>query len=98
GCVFDIMATDWVRAECKHKELSDVLFAEGNWTFYRDPEATQVIPHEELLTGRVSPYYTEGAYHFSHCSYLWHKQVRAMGKKQMLLDSKSRNWDHSLHC
>ncbi|EME84578.1 uncharacterized protein MYCFIDRAFT_173539 [Pseudocercospora fijiensis CIRAD86] len=98
GCVFDVMATDWVRAECKHKELSDVLFAQGNWTFYRDAEATQIIPHEELLKGRISPYYTKGAYHFSHCAYVWHKHVRSMGKESMLLDSKSRNWEHSLHC
>ncbi|KXT16732.1 hypothetical protein AC579_5239 [Pseudocercospora musae] len=98
GCVFDVMATDWVRAECKHKELSDLLFAQGNWTFFRDAEATQVISHEELLKGRISPYYTEGAYHFSHCAYVWHKHVRSMGKASMLLDSKSRNWEHSLHC
>ncbi|PVH94003.1 hypothetical protein DM02DRAFT_540382, partial [Periconia macrospinosa] len=59
GCVFDVMAGAWVRAECKEKALSDKYFADGNWTFYRDPEGSQLLRHEELLSGRVPIYYTE---------------------------------------
>ncbi|KAH8691050.1 hypothetical protein GQ44DRAFT_720124 [Phaeosphaeriaceae sp. PMI808] len=98
GCVFDVMAGAWVRAECKEKALSDEYFADGNWTFYRDPEGSQLLPHEELLSGRVPIYYTEGSYDFKSCAYIWHKHVRQMGKPMMLLDSGSRSWDNSFRC
>ncbi|KAF2206595.1 hypothetical protein CERZMDRAFT_10023, partial [Cercospora zeae-maydis SCOH1-5] len=100
GCVYDVMMTAWMKPECYDKELSDSFFYRdsGNWTFYHDPEGTKVMPHEELFQGRYTEYWVQGTYHFSHCSYIWAKQLRQMGKRPMVLDSKSRNWYHTLHC
>ncbi|CAK1356551.1 hypothetical protein CB0940_12145 [Cercospora beticola] len=100
GCVYDVMMTAWLKPQCYDKELSDSFFYRdsANWTFYRDPEGKDVMPHEELFQGRYEEYWVQGTYHFSHCSYIWAKQLRQMGKKPMTLDSKFRNWYHTLHC
>ncbi|KXT16705.1 hypothetical protein AC579_5266 [Pseudocercospora musae] len=100
GCVYDVMMTAWMKPQCYDKELSDAYFHRdsGNWTFYHDPAGKDVMPHDELLRGRYTEYWVQGTYHFSHCSYIWAKQLKQMGKKPMILDSKSRNWYHTLHC
>ncbi|EME84579.1 uncharacterized protein MYCFIDRAFT_173540 [Pseudocercospora fijiensis CIRAD86] len=102
GCVYDVMMTAWMKPQCYDKELSDAFFYRdsGNWTFYHDSAGKDVMPHDELFRGRYTEYWVQvgGTYHFSHCSYIWAKQLKQMGKKPMVLDSKSRNWYHTLHC
>ncbi|PVH94002.1 hypothetical protein DM02DRAFT_509826, partial [Periconia macrospinosa] len=100
GCVYDVMMTAWMKPECYDKELSDYFFYRdsGNWTFYLDPEGTIVLPHEALFRGEYTEYWVKGTYHFSHCSYIWAKQMQQMGKRPLTLDSKARNWRHTIHC
>lgn len=61
GCVYDVMMTAWVRPECYDKELSDAYFYRdsANWTFFRDPAGTNVLPHEELFKGHYTEYWVQ---------------------------------------
>ena len=98
GCIFDIMMSGWMHPPCYPQELSDRFLRENNFAFFRDREGTQPMTEAEARLGNYKFVYTNGSFHYQHCSYIWAKQLRARTMKPYILDSQSRSVEHLEHC
>ncbi|CAE7215963.1 hypothetical protein PTTW11_10761 [Pyrenophora teres f. teres] len=98
GCIFDLMMSGWVHPPCYPQELSDQFLRENSFAFFRDREGTQPMPEAEARLGNYKFVYTNGSFHYQHCSYIWAKQLRARTSKPYILDSQSRSVEHVQHC
>ncbi|PQE15551.1 Major facilitator superfamily transporter protein [Rutstroemia sp. NJR-2017a WRK4] len=98
GCVFDLMMSGWVHPLCYDQDLSDEFLRVGNFTFYKERGAINILPEAEARLGNYDFLYTNGTYHYQHCAYIFAKNVRANKKPPLVLDNKSRSKEHVEHC
>jgi hypothetical protein len=98
GCIFDLMMSGWVHPPCYDQELSDRFLRENNFAFFWDREGTKQFTEAEARLGNYKTIYTNGTFHYQHCTYIWAKQVRARRKSPYILDSQSRSVEHVEHC
>ncbi|KIM95537.1 hypothetical protein OIDMADRAFT_33639 [Oidiodendron maius Zn] len=98
GCVFDLMMSGWVHPPCYDQELSDQFLRENNFAFFWDREGTKQFTEAEARLGNYKIIFTNGTFHYQHCTYIWAKQVRARRKSPYVLDSQSRSVEHVEHC
>ncbi|EUC26781.1 hypothetical protein COCCADRAFT_113394 [Bipolaris zeicola 26-R-13] len=98
GCIFDLMMSGWVHPPCYDEELSNQFLRENNFAFFHDGAGTQPLSEAEARLGLYRTIYTNGTFHYQHCTYLWAKQLRARLKKPCVLDSDSRSVEHVQHC
>ncbi|KAH9207804.1 hypothetical protein DL95DRAFT_415318 [Leptodontidium sp. 2 PMI_412] len=98
GCVFDLMMSGWLHPACYDAELSDAFLRAGNFTFYAEREAMNLVSEAEARRGEYEFLYTNGTYHYQHCAYIFAKQVRAHKRAPLVLDNKSRSREHVEHC
>ncbi|KAI1849961.1 hypothetical protein JX266_004340 [Neoarthrinium moseri] len=98
GCVFDLMMSGWVHPPCYDKELSDRFLRENNFSFFWDLEGKNQLTEAEARLGNYKIIYTNGIFHYQHCTYIWSKQVRARRNSPYILDSQSRSVEHVEHC
>ncbi|CZT46495.1 uncharacterized protein RSE6_06928 [Rhynchosporium secalis] len=98
GCIFDLMMSGWTHPPCYDQELSDQFLRENNFAFFRDREGTQQVTEAEARLGNYKFIYTNGTFHYQHCTYIWAKQVQARRRSVYVLDSQSRSVEHVEHC
>lgn len=97
GCVFDVMMQLWVPQPCYNRELSEEFLAEGQWKWYRDPEAEQEMPDEEMRRGEHTVAFVVDGYHRQHCVFTWQLMVYAL-REQQDLSTEMMSYHHVEHC
>ena len=101
NCHFEPMLTSWVPHECYHSEPSSAYSPLDNATWYLDKELTLEVEGETLERAKSGVYdtlYSHGSYHAEHCLYLWRKLATALDKHLHLVDEKTADIHHSVHC
>jgi hypothetical protein len=96
GCVWDLMSFGWTHPACYNKAESEKWLAEyGPWKWYKDLNATQPVPDEEL------PYtwlvYAEQGYHVQHCLYIL-KLLHLAAMSGHLVTDEAIPLAHTGHC
>lgn len=97
GCVYDVMMQLWMPPACYDQVLSERFLAEGNWTWWRDPENGVTMSDEEMKKGEHTVAYMLQDYHKMHCIFAMEKLVRAL-RNQWPLIPELISLDHIVHC
>ena len=97
GCIYDVMMQLWIPEPCLDLTLSERFLADGNWTWWADPEATEVISDERIALGEHEVTYVEADYHATHCMYAWELLVRGLRTQKPIIEPLI-SYDHAVHC
>jgi hypothetical protein len=97
GCVYDVMMQLWMPAACYDETLSERFLAEGNWTWWSDPENGVTMPDEQMRKGEHSVAFMLMNYHKMHCIFAMEKLVRAL-RNQWMIIPELVSYDHIMHC
>lgn len=99
GCKFDIISFGWFPEQCYDAELSDAFDGITTWEWFQDPNKTQPLSHEQIMTGEFTGLYVNWEYHVRHCTAMWKKMHRAiLGKGKAAIDSYIGELPHTEHC
>lgn len=107
GCHFEPMMSAWVPDACYFEELAleyaevDEIFS--TWEWYTDKGLTQSVTDPDALQtlreGNYTKIWTSRDHaHDLHCLYAWRKINMALEQKYPLLDTRSLEFHHSMHC
>ncbi|GIZ43946.1 hypothetical protein CKM354_000715500 [Cercospora kikuchii] len=112
GCVFDLLANNWVAPQCldpfTESEYRSWLFsperAHGSFPFFYDPEGRHRVPDEHALslhadgpTEHDRRVYTTREQHLNHCIFVLKRLHRAM-RGQVVLNDEHGAYAHTEHC
>lgn len=105
GCKYDSLAAAWLPEHCRDEELTAKFEkagdgSNGEWTYWRDVNRTQILPLEELRTLGDDPsftFYTTAAWHHVHCLFYWRKQFRAR-YTGVTVEPRFDDERHIIHC
>lgn len=97
GCVYDVMMQLWMPAACYDEVLSERFLAEGNWTWWTDPENGVTMPDEVMRKGEHTVAFMLMDYHKMHCIFAMEKLVRAL-RNQWMIIPELVSYDHIMHC
>ena len=109
GCEFDVLSYSWTPKQCLDTETRDEfrewLHSQDRlfrpWPFFADKDATEWIPNEEALSGRVYPQFSWAPTeeHVGHCMFMMRRLYRVLeGEGNIRLNSRQRTYDHVQHC
>ena len=101
GCHFEPMLTSWVPHACYIGELWDEYDPLGDRKWYLDEDLTRELEGKELEDAKSGVYttlYTNGSFHDEHCLYAWRKLATVVDRRLPLIDEKSAQAHHSIHC
>lgn len=99
GCHFDIVSFCWLPTECYDPELSDAFEKAGELGWFLDPNRTQSLTREQIMTGEYTGLYVNWDYHLRHCTAMWKKLHRAvLGMGNQAIDSYIGAYEHTKHC
>ncbi|USW56113.1 hypothetical protein Slin15195_G094320 [Septoria linicola] len=112
GCVFDLLANNWVAPQCldpyTESEYRSWLFsserAHGPFPFFFDIEGTNRVPNEHSLSLRADGQtehdrrvYTTREQHLNHCGFVLKRLHRSLEGKTTLNDEHGA-YAHTEHC
>lgn len=100
GCHFDVISFCWLPTTCYDAELSADFEAKHHLEWYLDPNRTQPVMREQVMTGEYSGLYVNWEYHLAHCTAMWKKMHRAImgGLGPAGIDSYIGSYHHTRHC
>ncbi|KID85594.1 hypothetical protein MGU_07131 [Metarhizium guizhouense ARSEF 977] len=100
GCYFDVISFCWLPERCYDAELSQRFDGLTEWEWFVDPNRTQPLTHQQIMTGEHTGLYVNWEYHLLHCTCMWEKMHRAlMGPhEKMAIDSYIGSYEHTKHC
>jgi len=99
GCHFDVISFCWLPDQCYDPHLSSAFDNLKSWEWYLDPNKTQPLTHEQVMTGEFTGLYVNWEYHLRHCTAMWKKLHRAiLGDGKKAIDSYIGPYDHTKHC
>ncbi|EGP90542.1 uncharacterized protein MYCGRDRAFT_37275, partial [Zymoseptoria tritici IPO323] len=100
GCHFDVISFCWLPSQCYDAELSRIFDAENHLEWFLDPNRTQPVSHQQIMTGEYTGLYVNWNYHLRHCTAMWRKLHRAvLGKDgNAAIDGYIGVYEHTLHC
>lgn len=100
GCHFDVISFCWLPEECYDAELSRDFDSENQLEWFLDPNRTEPLTHDEIMTGRFTGLYVNWEYHVRHCTAMWKKMHRAilgdLGNRA--IDGYIGTYEHTKHC
>ncbi|KAK9424902.1 putative Major facilitator superfamily transporter [Seiridium unicorne] len=100
GCYFDVISFCWLPERCYDAELSDRFDHQTQWEWFMDPNRTEPLTHQQIMTGEHTGLYVNWEYHLLHCTTMWEKMHRALmgphGKKA--IDGYIASYSHTQHC
>lgn len=97
GCIYDVMMQMWMPEACYDEKLSHRFLAQGNWTWWADPYATEILTDEKVKLGEHNVTYVSADYHKTHCIYAWEMLVRALRTQKPIIET-AISYDHAVHC
>lgn len=100
GCVFDVISFCWLHPRCYDSELSERFNHTRQWEWFLDPNRTQPLTHQEIITGEYTDLFVNWEYHLLHCTAMWEKMHRALLQpdEKKAIDSYISSYDHTKHC
>jgi hypothetical protein len=100
GCHFDVISFCWLPDRCYDPELSAEFDKKYQLEWFVDPERTQPLSHEQVMTGDYTGLYVNWEYHLSHCTAMWKKLHRAIAGPfgKGAIDSYIGPYTHTQHC
>lgn len=100
GCHFDIISFCWLPDDCYDAELSDEFDHANHLEWFLDPNRTQPLSHEQIMTGEYTGLYVNWEYHIRHCTAMWKKFHRAIMKNlgTRAIDGYIGSYEHTKHC
>ncbi|KAH6659514.1 hypothetical protein BKA67DRAFT_666304 [Truncatella angustata] len=100
GCHFDVISFCWLPDECYDAELSQEFDNENQLEWFLDPNRTEPLSHDEIMTGKYTGLYVNWEYHVRHCTAMWKKMHRAiMGDLgNRAIDGYIGSYEHTEHC
>lgn len=113
GCMLDILAAAWLPEACYDAEFAmeaispNTTLAElggaGPNDWFLDENHTKPIAQESLQLRDERFFYTDQAFHISHCIYMWRVENRAMsrvrkGESPVYVSTEALGQDHTRHC
>ncbi|KAI1453927.1 hypothetical protein F4805DRAFT_354318 [Annulohypoxylon moriforme] len=100
GCHFDVISFCWLPDECWDPELSQQFDDENALEWFLDPNRTQPLSHEQIMTGEYSGLYVNWEYHIRHCTAMWKKMHRAVlgNLGNSAIDGYIGKYKHTEHC
>lgn len=100
GCHFDVISFCWLPSECYDTELSRNFYEENELEWFLDPNRTQPLTYDQIMTGEFTGLYVDWGYHLRHCTAMWKKLHRAvlgdMGRRA--IDGYIGPYEHTKHC
>ena len=97
GCVFDVLLTTWIHADCFDAELHEQYLTEHTFPFWRKPTLEESISLDEVRRGDYYEIYTNLDYHFVHCGYAWVYILRKYRRAEAI-EGELWRMSHTLHC
>ena len=97
GCVYDVMMQLWMPPACYDSVLTERFLADGNWTWWADPDANEIMSDEQMRKGEHTVAFMLQDYHKHHCVFAMEKLVRALRNQWPLLPELV-SYDHLVHC
>lgn len=100
GCNFDVISFCWLPDQCYDATLSTEYDAEHRLEWFLDPNRTQPVTHDQVMTGEFTNLYVNWEYHITHCTALWKKMHRAvLGRYgRRAIDGYIASYEHTKHC
>lgn len=101
GCHFDVISFCWLPDECYDASLSHSFDQIRTWEWYLDPDKTQPLTHDEIMTGEFTGLYVDWEYHMRHCTAMWKKMHRAILPGALgygAVDGYIGSYNHTEHC
>ncbi|KXH40822.1 hypothetical protein CSAL01_13014 [Colletotrichum salicis] len=102
GCHFDIISFCWLPSQCYDAELSREFDEANDLEWFLDPNRTEPLTHEQIMTGEYTGLYVNWEYHVRHCTAMWKKMHRAIilrnGHGVKAIDGYIGQYEHTKHC
>ncbi|KAL7798031.1 hypothetical protein V8C37DRAFT_368433 [Trichoderma ceciliae] len=99
GCHFDVISFCWLPSQCYDSLLSEDFDSMNHLEWYLDPNRTQPLTHDQIMTGEYTGLYVNWEYHVRHCTAMWKKMHRAfMGEGRKAVDGYIASYAHTKHC
>lgn len=104
GCIFDIVAPQWIPPECYNANLSNEHASKiPKPMFFRWPNLTEPISEDPMEISQYERVWTFDEYHTIHCIYILELAALAAAKafsghEAVYLNSISTNSKHTKHC
>ncbi|KAI1126940.1 hypothetical protein F5Y10DRAFT_266651 [Nemania abortiva] len=99
GCRFDVASFCWLPDACYDGGLSEQFDNYRDWEWFLDPDKTQPLSRQQVMTGKYPEVFVRWGYHIRHCTAMWMKMHRAlMGPGTSAIDSYIGNIHHTHHC
>jgi hypothetical protein len=107
GCHFEPMMSAWIPDACyfpelvaEYEEMDDIW---STWEWYTDVNLEQSVTDaaalQNLREGNYTKIWTSRDHaHDLHCLYAWRKINMALERKFPLIDARSLEFHHSMHC
>ena len=99
GCRMEAMFYGWIPPECYYEEVSSHYdpFTSLKWYSAPHAEDENLVDPADLWAGTNRRVWAT-TYHKQHCLFLWRKLALAVDQRRSLIDSKTANFEHSVHC
>ncbi|MCJ1278464.1 hypothetical protein MMC21_006281 [Puttea exsequens] len=97
GCLFDVLLTTWIHADCYDSQLHESYLAKHDFPWWRKPEMEDPITLDEVRRGDYNEIYTNLDYHFVHCGYAWEMILRAF-RRGKAIEGELWAMAHTTHC
>lgn len=97
GCLFDVLLTTWIHADCYDAELHESYLEAHTFPWWRKPTMEEPITLDEVRRGDYYEIYTNLDYHFVHCGYAWEMILRAF-RRGKAIEGELWAMAHTLHC
>lgn len=100
GCHFDVISFNWLPTECYDADLSIEFDQINALEWFLDPNRTQPLTHDQIMTGEHTGLYVNWEYHLRHCTAMWKKMHRTMMGESGArgIDSYISSYEHTKHC
>ena len=97
GCLFDVMLTTWIHADCFDAELHESYLEAHEFPWWRKGTMEDPILLDEVRQGNYYEIYSNLDYHFQHCGYAWEMILRAF-RRGKAIEGELWAMSHTLHC
>ncbi|KAF4850573.1 hypothetical protein CGCSCA4_v003846 [Colletotrichum siamense] len=102
GCHFDVISFCWLPSQCYDAELSREFDEANHLEWFLDPNRTEPLTHEQIMTGEYTGLYVNWEYHVRHCTAMWKKMHRAIilgnGNGVKAIDGYIGVYEYTKHC
>ncbi|KXH46449.1 hypothetical protein CNYM01_08479 [Colletotrichum nymphaeae SA-01] len=102
GCRFDVISFCWLPEECFDAELTRDFQDANNLEWFRDPNRTEPLTLDQIMSGEHTGLYVNWEYHMRRCTAMWKKMHRAIirtgGLGKGAIDSYIGHYEHTTHC